>query len=239
LCCRGLVRRKGYGHFRLEARESLQGPPDGASRRLLALVTPAVWQKRESRVRPRGSQRGLTLVELLIALALLGFVLLGIAPLFIASVKSNVSGNEYTGIHMLARDRLEQLMNLPFGDPGLAPGGHLSDLSASLPDPATGLPPAPGSGGVRNPFRICYQVLQFNDPAGVPVNGSFSMSGGVPIAPILTAARSFTYKRIDVTVTSGTGRLGIGARAARVSGVLANPFPAGIPTEADNGVSCP
>ena len=54
---------------------------------------------------------------MLIAVALLGIVLLGIAPLFIASVRSNYAANEYTSIHNLARDRLEQLMNLPVTDP--------------------------------------------------------------------------------------------------------------------------
>ena len=85
---------------------------------------------------------GLTLVELLVALALLGFVLLAIAPLFTASVQSNYSGNEYTSIHVLARDRLEQLMSLPFSDAQLAPGKHDNDLSPALPDPRTGLPPS-------------------------------------------------------------------------------------------------
>ena len=65
----------------------------------------------------RHREAGLTLVEMLIAVALLGIVLLGIAPLFIASVRSNYAANEYTSIHNLARDRLEQLMNLPFTDP--------------------------------------------------------------------------------------------------------------------------
>ena len=61
---------------------------------------------------------------MLLALALLAFVSAGITPLFMASVKSNYSGNEYTSINMLARDRLEQLMNLPFDDGQLTPGIH-------------------------------------------------------------------------------------------------------------------
>src|SRR5207344_1678290 len=104
----------------------------------------------------RRSESGVTLVELLIALALLGFILLGIAPLFIASVKSNYSANEYTSIHNLARDRLEQLMNLPFDDAQLGVGIHPNDLPPVLPDPATGVPPA--SGGILNPFTLTYQV---------------------------------------------------------------------------------
>jgi hypothetical protein len=183
----------------------------------------------------------LSLVELLIALALLGFVLLGITPLFMASVKSNYAGNEYTSINMLARDRLEQLMNLPFADAQLAPGGpptvHGTDLPTLLPDPKTGLPPAPGPGAVNNPFKICYQVFQLQIPsadlATVHLND--------PFTPILISAvgQIFQYKRIDVTVTSGTGPLGIGTRMARVSGVVSNPFPATILSQADPGGTCP
>src|SRR5215468_6558818 len=68
---------------------------------------------------PRRSQRGLTLIELIVAVALFGFVLLGIVPLFLGSVKSNYSANEYTSVNTIARDRLEQLMNMPFQDPRL------------------------------------------------------------------------------------------------------------------------
>ena len=175
----------------------------------------------------RGGRRresGLTLVELLVALGLLSFVLLAIAPLFIVSMKSNFSANEYTSIHVLARDRLEQLMNLPFNDPQLTPGVKANDQAPKLPDPTTGLPPA--SGGVLNPFSVTYQVLQYQIPAAdvatVPANTAF--------APIRVAAagQTYQYKRIDVTVSSGTGPLGIGARRARISGVLANPMPTNL-----------
>jgi prepilin-type N-terminal cleavage/methylation domain-containing protein len=180
-------------------------------------------------------QSGLTLVELLVALALLGFVLLGIAPLFVASVKSNYAGNEYTSIHVLARDRLELLMSMPFSDAQLAPGTHDNDLSITLPDPRTGLPPA--RGGVRNPFRICYRIFQLQIPScdlsTVPQNA--------PFTPKLIAGvgEVFHYKRIDVTVISGTGALGVGARKARVSGVVSNPAPEAIFSAADPGGTCP
>ena len=154
-------------------------------------------------------QAGLTLVELLVALGLFGFVLLAITPLFIASVKSNFSANEYTSIHVLARDRLEQLMNLPFNDPQLSPGTHDVILPPVLPN------------GALNRFRHRYEVLQFQVPASesVPTNQSF-----VP-TPVTSPEQTVQYKRIDVTVSSGTGPIGIGARTARVSGCLSNPFP--------------
>ena len=154
-------------------------------------------------------QAGLTLVELLVALGLFGFVLLAITPLFMASVRSNFSGNEYTSIHVLARDRLEQLMNLPFNDPQLSPGIHDVVLPPVLANDAP------------NPFRLGYEVLQFQIPASESVQTDQSF---VPI-PVTSSEQNVQYKRIDVTVSSGTGPIGIGARTARVSGCLSNPLP--------------
>ena len=105
----------------------------------------------------RRREAGLTLVEMLIAVALLGIVLLGIAPLFIASVRSNYSAYEYTSIHNLARDRLEQLMNLPINDPSSPTGAYVNDLPTTLPDPATGIPPS----NVKNPLERTYTVDNF------------------------------------------------------------------------------
>jgi len=180
-------------------------------------------RSRRAAGRRGGREAGLTIVEMLLALALLAFVLLGITPLFMASVKSNYSGNEYTSINVLARDRLEQLMNLPFDDGQLAPGIHGNDLPATLPD------------GVRNPFAVCYQVFQFQIPTGIAANASF-----VPV-PVTTAGNTLSYKRIDVTVKASAGQLGpaIGIRQSRVSGILSNPFPENPISGNDPGGSCP
>jgi prepilin-type N-terminal cleavage/methylation domain-containing protein len=176
-------------------------------------------------MRSRG-ERGLTMVEMLVALALLGFVLLGIVPLFMGSVQANYAGNEYTSIHNLCRDRLEQLMNLPFNDPQLSAGAHnTSDLPPVLPDPLTGIPPA--SGGVVNPFALTYQVRQFQTPNIDPSAGPV-VANGAAFTPteITTAGQIFQYKRIDVTVVSNSGIIGIGARVARIAGFIENPSPA-------------
>lgn len=164
---------------------------------------------------PRG-QRGLTLIEMLLALALLGFILLGVLPLFMGSVKSNFSANEYTSIHNLSRDRLEQLMNLPFADAQLTAGVHANDLPAILPDPTTGVP---ALGGVVNPYTLSYQVRQYQIPA------SGTVATNAPFTPtrVIVAGQIFQYKRIDVTVQSGTGPLGIGSRVVRLSGIITNP----------------
>lgn len=161
---------------------------------------------------------GVTLVELLVAIALLGFIMLGIAPLFIASVKSNYSANEYTSINNLARDRLEQLMNLPFDDPQLAVGRHdTNDLPPTLPDPQTGIPPSE----VANPFRRVYRVQQYTIPA------ESAVATDAPFTPtrVTAAGQVYHYKRIDVTADTAVPHFGFGSRAARVSGLLANPTP--------------
>lgn len=177
----------------------------------------------------RRGERGLTMVEMLIALALLGFMLLGILPLFIGSVQSNFSANEYTSIHNLCRDRLEQLLNVPWNDAQLSPGVHANDLPPVLPDPATGVPPA--SGGVVNPFTLTYQVRQYQAP------DTAAVANGAAFTPtrIVNAGQVYHYKRVDVTVQSGTGALGIGARVARISGIVMNPSPAVNLSLADPG----
>jgi prepilin-type N-terminal cleavage/methylation domain-containing protein len=164
----------------------------------------------------RRREAGLTLVELLIAVALLGIVLLGIAPLFIASVRSNYSAFEYTSIHNLARDRLEQLMNLPFTDQQLADGTYVNDLPTTLPDPATGIPPS----NVRNPLERTYTIDNYttSPPLATGDNYVLTAVGTVPC----------DFKLITVTVRSISGgtNLGIGARTAAVSGFVRNPNPA-------------
>lgn len=164
-------------------------------------------------------QAGLTLVELLIAVALLGIVLLGIAPLFIMSVRSNYSANEYTSIHNLARDRLEQLMNLPVTDQQLsaATATFPDDLPTTLPDPVTGVAPST----VANPFTRIYTVNHFTSTPPLVPGDPYVLN---PVA----AGQPYDFKEIVVTVTSrsaGTS-LGIGARTAQVSGFLRNPDPA-------------
>jgi prepilin-type N-terminal cleavage/methylation domain-containing protein len=164
---------------------------------------------------PRRREAGLTLIEMLIAVALLGIILLGIAPLFIASVRSNYAGNEYTSIHNLARDRLEQLMNLPVADPQLTVGTHGNDLPPFLPNPATGTLPST----IINPLQRSYTVAHYTSTGGA--------SGTAYTLTDVGAGVPYQFKRIDVTVTStsgGTG-LGIGQRTAQVTGFLRNPDP--------------
>ena len=164
----------------------------------------------------RRREAGVTLVELLIAVALLGIVLLGIAPLFIASVRSNYSAFEYTSIHNLARDRLEQLMNLPFDSPQLAQGSFVNDLPTTLPDPVTGIPPS----NVKNPLQRTYTVNNFTTSPPLATGDNFILN------PVGTVPCDFKHVVVEVRSTSGGTTFGIGARTAQVSGFVRNPNPA-------------
>ena len=181
-----------------------------------------------TRTNRRNPESGVTLVELLIATVLLALILLAIAPLFIMSVKSNYSANEYTSIHNIARDRLEQLMSLPFNDPQLArnTAGTSNDLPTRLPDPRTGLPSATS---VRNTLTISYTVRLFTDTP--PADNAQWILTEVVCSPCNGVP--YDFKQIDVTVSSVTGPgpgapmsvMGIGSRTARVSGFVRNPTP--------------
>jgi Tfp pilus assembly protein PilW len=175
----------------------------------------------------RRAERGLTLVELLIALGLLSFILLGIAPLFLSSVKANYSGNEYTSIHNMARDRLEQLMALPFNAPQLDPGIHQAGAGGNLEVLRAQFLPQPlnpsALSTVRNPYTISWKVEQWRIPleATIATGGAFNP---VPGTDRITALNQpFDFKAIFVRVVSDTQTLGTGRRLAQTTGMLTNP----------------
>lgn len=175
--------------------------------------------------RPLPGETGITLVEVLVAGALLAGALLAVFPLFLSSRKSNAAAAAYSQANGLAREGLEHRMSLPFDDPRLAAGDHpANDLPSARRDPVTGLPSA-----VPNPFRRSYRVRQFSlpDPATVPRGGPFR-----PLR-VRQAGMRFDYKRVDVTVERVVAAPELGNPAARVSAILANPAPEEILSTAD------
>src|SRR6202007_1187660 len=130
------------------------------------------------------------------------------------------------------RDRLEELLNLPFNDPQLSVGVHFppgagrtDDLPPVLPSPKTGILPAPGGG--LNPFTLSYQVKQYQ-AANIDASKGAVVATGAAFTPLragcascpVAAGNHYEFKRIEVTVVSGTGPLGIGARVARIAGII-------------------
>jgi prepilin-type N-terminal cleavage/methylation domain-containing protein len=67
----------------------------------------------------RRGQRGMTLIEVLVALSILAIAILALAPLFTMSVRSNASAQQLTNANTLAREKLEELSGYPRNDPRL------------------------------------------------------------------------------------------------------------------------
>jgi prepilin-type N-terminal cleavage/methylation domain-containing protein len=80
-----------------------------------------------------GSNRGFTLVETLIATAVLVTGLVAVAQLFPYAIQSNASSRQTTTATMIVDDKLEALRALPLADAALNAGGSLDPAS-----PATG-----------------------------------------------------------------------------------------------------
>jgi Tfp pilus assembly protein PilV len=164
----------------------------------------------------KGPEEGVTIIEVLIALILLSFGLLAVAPLFAGSVKTDASSNQLGGANTLAREKLELLIGYPSTDPRLAvpngdnaaaPSGVTTTGSGSvvgynascdndLPswyNPSTGATStatsSPGSGWYRYPFRRTYIVEQFN----------------ADLTTRVSTPAAYNVKRITVTVKATTG----------------------------------
>lgn len=164
----------------------------------------------------RTRERGLTLVEILIALTILAVVLLAIAPLFTGSVRANASASQLTGANTLAREKLEELSGYPRSDPRLTvPDGANAAVPTGLTSTGTGsvvvvntfcnndLPawfnPAtgqtsnaatnPGAGWYAYPYTRTYTVEQF----------------GSDLTSRVTAPAAYVVKLLTVTVTATRG----------------------------------
>jgi type II secretory pathway pseudopilin PulG len=69
-------------------------------------------------------ERGITLVEILVALVVIAFVLLGIAQVFPGSARGQVRDRMMRGATYLAQEKLEYLNTLSWGDAALIGGRH-------------------------------------------------------------------------------------------------------------------
>jgi prepilin-type N-terminal cleavage/methylation domain-containing protein len=70
-------------------------------------------RSRRIEVAPRDSRLGFSLIEVLIAMALAGLLLIGVLPLFTKSMSNNVEGNQLTEVTNRARLHVEELMAMP------------------------------------------------------------------------------------------------------------------------------
>jgi prepilin-type N-terminal cleavage/methylation domain-containing protein len=158
---------------------------------------------------------GLTLIEVLVAVTILGVALLALFPMFTNAVRSNASANQLTSSITLAREKLEELSGYPRSDPRLTvadtknaagpPGTTISGAAVDttnawclndLPawyNPKTGatLPPGPhpGPGWFSYPFTRTYTIEQFDGT----------------LATRVTSPNPYVVKLITVTVRPTSG----------------------------------
>lgn len=126
-----------------------------------------------------GNTKGFTLVEILVALAILSFVALGIAGLFTHSIRTNASGHDYALLATEARIALESLQALPFDHADLTEAGSPHTMAPVNPN-----------------FTITYTVEDYE-----VTNWDQASSA---VWPTPTPATGANLKRITMTVASTT-----------------------------------
>lgn len=171
-------------------------------------------------------QAGLTLIEVLVAAALLLIIAVGILPLFTRALVNNNAGNEYTKVSNHGKSRVEEAFQLPFNDPTLmtVPAGqdaavvvehYREDTKTWEPGPT----PSPLPADPSNPFGVVqipwertttvrqYSTQAIDDEDGdvVDLKKADALSGGTD--PVFVH-----LKEVEVLVesTRSGGPLGAG-----------------------------
>jgi prepilin-type N-terminal cleavage/methylation domain-containing protein len=143
-------------------------------------------------------QQGFSLIELLVALLILGFVALGIASLFSHAQLTNASGYDYALLASEARRTIEALQATPFMDAALA---DTAGVPRQWPAAAKG-------------FDVRYTVQDFE------VNNWNEMTSTPP--PVPATAAEANYKQITILVRSTSnflrGRREFVATAVKIQG---------------------
>ncbi len=83
-----------------------------------------MWISKYYRSKPQ-NEAGLTLIEVMIALAIFSIGILAVAQLQILNAKNNTTGNISTQATLLARAKIEDLKNMPFTHAELNIGTHI------------------------------------------------------------------------------------------------------------------
>ena len=127
------------------------------------------------------TQKGLSLIELMIAMSVLAIGMLAAASMQYSAVRNNTTGNVNTQAAMLAEAQLEILKNQDIDSAALAPG----DYSDPTPIDENGNP-----GGIYNRswridplgasarrIRVTVQWRKFGDPRSVVLRTNTKGSG--------------------------------------------------------------
>jgi prepilin-type N-terminal cleavage/methylation domain-containing protein len=86
------------------------------------------------------SNRGLSIIEVLVAIAIFAIGILAVAKMQYWNVRNNTTGNITTQATMLARQKIEELKSLDFGEADMGIGPH--------PDPNNPIDENGNAGGI-------------------------------------------------------------------------------------------
>ena len=142
-------------------------------------------------------EAGVTLVETLIALLILALVSISILTMFSQSMQLNITGADYTTITNIAKDKLEELLTMPYINADLDQGAH----SETLAEPRV---------------NIAWAVGEHMIQQGA-VNPDTIM-GTDPLTSTVAVANSGNLKFVRVTVVART-EAGIGRRDVTVQSI--------------------
>ena len=108
----------------------------------------------------RDRERGLTLLEVMVALVILAIGLLALSGMQLMTIQKNGSSFRSTTAVSLADQRLQQLKNLSFSDPSLTAGSHTDTALTVTYGGATG-------SNVQHTYNRSYTVTDNSPLAGV------------------------------------------------------------------------
>jgi len=139
------------------------------------------------------AQRGLTLIEVLVALSILALVVLALAPLFTMSIRSNASSMHLTNANTLAREKLEELSGYPRNDPRLTVA---SGSNAAAP---AGVTIAGATIDTTNTFLVNDLPTWYQPSTGATSTAATSPGAGWFLFPF---SRTYTIEQFDGTLTN-------------------------------------
>jgi prepilin-type N-terminal cleavage/methylation domain-containing protein len=164
----------------------------------------------------RAHERGMSMIEVLIALTILAFALLGLMPLFASAVKTTASANQLSNANTLAREKLEELSGYPRGDQRLTVA---AGANAAVPTGVT----TTGTGSVVAVNVFCNNDLPtWYSPSTGAVSFASTSPGagyyaypyvrtyivelyGADMATRITAPATYVAARLTVTVRPTQG----------------------------------